>query len=573
MHPKTEARSFSLAEQAQALAVVLREEFGTDFQFFDAVTGAPVPVPEGSRAKTQSPKGENETSSGSAPSGPLGPALLDRAAVQALAADGRPQVLPLAGGGYQIALLLYQGRQPILVAAGFLPTLARAEVDASRERAMLQGWLQAVGDRLRLADQLMMRRRQEDDRNAQATAPWEALLTLDQVTRRLRIHKQEEKGQQRILEAAFGLIGVQTLVWIPQNLDQPVLFQGKTNLAPADCRQLAVMLAKSPDFRAPGPLLCDQFQARSWGARFPSIVNLMAFLATDQVPLGWVVAINKQRMEDRGSKIEDGNSRSSILDPPSSMCPFRKSDAALLTPFVALLEMHARGAHRYKDLKDLLVGLTRSLTTALDAKDSYTFGHSERVARIAVELAREMGLEGDELGDIYLAGLLHDVGKIGIRDTVLLKPDVLTPEEREHIKQHVTIGYSILADLRQIRNLLPGVLYHHERYDGTGYPDGLEGENIPLLARILAVADAYDAMSNARPYRDALPCRKVEEILFKGMDTQWDRKVVEAFMRCRQKIHTIRQRGVGDSLRLAIEGTLRSEAQPLSGLLRLEPKP
>jgi HD-GYP domain-containing protein (c-di-GMP phosphodiesterase class II) len=565
MHPKTEARSFSLAEQAQALAVVLREEFGTDFQFFDAVTGAPVAVPEGSPET----RFLQET-------GFLKPAVLDQAAVQALAADGRPQVLPLAGGGYQIALLLYQGRQPILVAAGFLAALARAEADASRERAMLQGWLQAVGDRLRLADQLMVRRRQEDDRIAQATAPWEALLTLDQVTRRLRIHKQEEKGQQRILEAAFGLIGVQTLVWIPQNLDQPVLFQGKTNLAPADCRQLAAMLAKAPDFRAPGPLLCDQFQARSWGARFPSIVNLMAFLATDQVPLGWVVAINKQgpRAKGPGSRVESepdpGETR--FLQ-ETGFLSFRKSDAALLTPFVALLEMHARGAHRYQDLKDLLVGLTRSLTTALDAKDSYTFGHSERVARIAVELAREMGLEGDELGDIYLAGLLHDVGKIGIRDTVLLKPDVLTPEEREHIKQHVTIGYSILADLRQIRNLLPGVLYHHERYDGTGYPDGLEGENIPLLARILAVADAYDAMSNARPYRDALPCRKVEEILFKGMDTQWDRKVVEAFMRCRQKIHTIRQRGVGDSLRLAIEGTLRSEAQPLSELLRLEPKP
>jgi putative nucleotidyltransferase with HDIG domain len=244
-----------------------------------------------------------------------------------------------------------------------------------------------------------------------------------------------------------------------------------------------------------------------------------------------------------------------------------------LTPFVALLEMHARSSQRYQDLKDLLVGLTRSLTTALDAKDSYTFGHSERVARIAVELARELGLEGDELGDIYLAGLLHDVGKIGIRDTVLLKPDVLTPEEREHIKQHVTIGYSILADLKQIRNLLPGVLYHHERYDGTGYPDGLAGDNIPLLARILAVADAYDAMSNARPYRDALPCRKVEEILTKGMNTQWDKQVVEAFMRCRQKVHAIRQRGVGDSLRLAIEGTLRSQAQPLSGLLKIDHTP
>ncbi len=173
-------------------------------------------------------------------------------------------------------------------------------------------------------------------------------------------------------------------------------------------------------------------------------------------------------------------------------------------------------------------------------------------------------MDGDELGDIYLAGLLHDVGKIGIRDEVLGKPGKLTPEEQEHIRQHVTIGYAILADLRQIRNLLPGVLYHHERYDGAGYPDGLVGENIPLLARILAVADSYDAMTTARPYRDPLPWTRVEEIIAEGAGTQWDKRVVDAFQRCRQKIHTIRQRGVGESLRLALDGALRTDSEARS---------
>jgi HD-GYP domain-containing protein (c-di-GMP phosphodiesterase class II) len=269
---------------------------------------------------------------------------------------------------------------------------------------------------------------------------------------------------------------------------------------------------------------------------------------TDQGPVGWVIALNKKPAGGTGAA--DNKGRDEVPG-------FRKSDAAMLTSFVALLELHARGSARYQDLKELLVGLTRSLTAALDAKDSYTYGHSERVARIAVELGREMGLQGDELSDIYLAGLLHDVGKIGIRDSVLGKADPLTPEEFEHIKQHVTIGYAILSDLRPIRNLLPGVLYHHEHWDGHGYPDGLAGEAIPLLARILAVADAYDAMSTNRPYREALPCRKVEEILVKGGGTQWDKRIIEAFSRCRQKIHTIRQRGVGDSLQMAIDGALR----------------
>src|SRR5262249_51571272 len=153
---------------------------------------------------------------------------------------------------------------------------------------------------------------------------------------------------------------------------------------------------------------------------------------------------------------------------------------------------------------------------AIDAKDSYTYGHSERVARIAVELGRELGLRDDELSDIYLTGLLHDIGKIGIRDSVLCKRDKLTDEEFEHIKEHVKIGYRILADLRAIAHLLPGVLYHHERIDGGGYPEGLAGNAIPFLARILAVADSYDAMSTSRPYRAAMPPARVEAIIREG---------------------------------------------------------
>ena len=295
--------------------------------------------------------------------------------------------------------------------------------------------------------------------------------------------------------------------------------------------------------------------------RFPQISNLLAFVLTDQGPAGWVIALNKKGRNGRANCQTVPRQSDAAEELPA----FRRSDAAVLTPFVALLELHARGSARYQDLKELLVGLTRSLTAALDAKDSYTYGHSERVARIAVELGRELGLPGDELSDIYLAGLLHDVGKIGIRDSVLGKVEPLTPEEFDHIKQHVTIGYAILSDLRPIRNLLPGVLYHHEHWDGNGYPDGLAGEAIPLLARILAVADAYDAMSTNRPYRDALPCRKVEEILTKGAGTQWDKRIIEAFQHCRHKIHTIRQRGVGDSLQLAIDGALRIDKSSSHG--------
>jgi HD-GYP domain-containing protein (c-di-GMP phosphodiesterase class II) len=530
--PQPDTRQVSPEGQARALAVVLREEFGVPFAFFDVRTGAAVG------------RGEAKDSSGS---GCASGSPADLAAMHRLAGDGRARVTPLPGGRYHLALLFYEARKPVLVATGELPALARTAPDARREQTMLEKWAQAVSDRLRLADHLAKARRRDEAPAAPApsTTPWEALLALDHLTRRLRLHKDAEVNFDRILETAFPFLGAQTLLWVPRNGDDPVLVRGEACLAEADCRLLAGQLAKSPEYRPPAPILYDQFQEKPGAVPLPQIANLMALPVSDQGLVGWVIALNK-----RGGRAGDRE--------PGRL-GFRKSDAALLTPFAALLELHARGASRYGELKDLLVGLTRSLTTAIDAKDTYTYGHSERVARIAVELGRELGLESDDLGDIYLAGLLHDVGKIGIRDDVLRKPGKLTPEEQDHIRQHVTIGYSILADLRQIRNLLPGVLYHHERYDGKGYPDGLAGENIPLLARILAVADGYDAMTTARPYRDPLPWRAVEQILTEGAGTQWDKRVVEAFQRCRQKIHTIRQRGVGESLRHAIEGALRTE--------------
>src|SRR5262249_8278441 len=154
----------------------------------------------------------------------------------------------------------------------------------------------------------------------------------------------------------------------------------------------------------------------------------------------------------------------------------------LLLPFLALVKMQGTASKRFLEIKELLVGLTRSLTSAIDAKDQYTYGHSERVARIALELGRTMGIEGDDLSDIYLAGLLHDVGKIGVSDSILKKSSPLTPEEFEHVKKHVTIGYTILQDLKPIKNLLSGVLYHHEAWDGSGYPQKLKNTDIPLMA-------------------------------------------------------------------------------------------
>jgi HD-GYP domain-containing protein (c-di-GMP phosphodiesterase class II) len=210
-------------------------------------------------------------------------------------------------------------------------------------------------------------------------------------------------------------------------------------------------------------------------------------------------------------------------------------------------------------LKELMVGLARSLTASIDAKDEYTYGHSERVARVAMEIAAELGLDDDEQHDVYLTGLLHDIGKIGVADSVLQKPAPLTAEETLQIQKHVVIGHKILSGLHPISHLLPGVLHHHERYDGTGYPEGLRGDAIPMLARIIAVADSYDAMTSSRPYRPGMSLEQAEQILADGAGVQWDPLVIQAFLKRRQRIHAIRQRGLGDSLQCALDGALRED--------------
>jgi HD-GYP domain-containing protein (c-di-GMP phosphodiesterase class II) len=150
-----------------------------------------------------------------------------------------------------------------------------------------------------------------------------------------------------------------------------------------------------------------------------------------------------------------------------------------------------------------------------------------------------MGCGKDFLNTIYLSGLLHDIGKIGISDAVLRKPGKLDDAEYEHIKTHAEIGHKILIDLKKLDEVLPVVLHHHESWDGQGYPHHLPGLQIPLAARILAVADAFDAMSSDRPYRKGMPDGKIDDILRAGAGSQWDPDVVDAFFRARDEIQQI----------------------------------
>jgi HD-GYP domain-containing protein (c-di-GMP phosphodiesterase class II) len=200
--------------------------------------------------------------------------------------------------------------------------------------------------------------------------------------------------------------------------------------------------------------------------------------------------------------------------------------AALL--FVVPLLLARFALTKYTETRELFLGSVSALSQAIDAKDGFTRGHADRVSRIAGAIAREMGLAEKEIEHIELAGLLHDIGKIGVEDRVLMKPSRLDPDEIELMRRHPIYGASILEPSIALRPLVPLVLHHHENYDGTGYPEGLTADDIPLGSRIIIVADAYEAMTSDRIYRRAIGHERAMEQLSRYRGVQFDPRVVRA---------------------------------------------
>ena len=213
---------------------------------------------------------------------------------------------------------------------------------------------------------------------------------------------------------------------------------------------------------------------------------------------------------------------------------FDSTDVKLFNSVASGCAVFIENGRLFKDLKELFIGSLKALTSSIDAKDKYTHGHSERVAFvsrwIAERLSEQAQLDEEQIHIIYLAGLLHDIGKIGIEEAVLCKNGKLTEQEFSRIKQHPSIGAGILHEIKQMRDIVPGVLCHHERVDGKGYPGGLVGEQIPLTGKIVGLADSFDAMTSKRTYRDAMSVEQALEEIEKGLDTQFDRKVGRVFL-------------------------------------------
>jgi HD-GYP domain-containing protein (c-di-GMP phosphodiesterase class II) len=205
-------------------------------------------------------------------------------------------------------------------------------------------------------------------------------------------------------------------------------------------------------------------------------------------------------------------------------------DMKLLGATATHMSIFLENASLYEDLNAMFLGTLEALTASIDAKDRYTSGHSLRVAHLTRQLALVAGIDEQVAGRMHIAGLVHDVGKIGVPESVLTNPGKLSDDEFAWIRKHPEIGHRILKDIPQLSDILPGVLHHHERWDGRGYPAGLAGEDIPLVARIIALADSFDAMSSTRTYRAALSREKVMQEIEDQAGRQFDPDLAPLFL-------------------------------------------
>jgi putative nucleotidyltransferase with HDIG domain len=350
-------------------------------------------------------------------------------------------------------------------------------------------------------------------------------VVIGRLIRRMRISESPGRFQSLATTVLRTSLGMAAVAWVPGEAHEPVVHSGEVEGLSASS-YLSFVTEQARDSIV---VVNEAWQAPA-GTPSPAARR---FAVVPAGGAGWLVAVNP--LHDR---------------------PISTAEIERMQYVASLIAAQASNARTYAELKELLFGIIRALTAAIDAKDPYTCGHSERVARIAVRLAEELNMPPHKRSDLYLAGLLHDIGKIGVDDRVLKKNGALTPDEYRKIQAHVEIGVTILKDLKKLHHILPGVRHHHESMDGTGYPDRLSGEEIPPEARILAVADSFDAMSSNRPYRRRLSPTQIDEVFRKGRATQWDPRVVDALFACRNDVEAIRQKGLGESLIGAVNVTL-----------------
>lgn len=518
-----------LSAELATIAVAVRKAFGVTFSLWDCNTGELLHV------SLQQP-GSNDPQRGALVRGVVGlePQFLADEDVAVLLAIP----FQLSNGNLVAATAAFAIRQlePDECAQRLCEMLSvderRARQWLSRQSLWTPDCLQrlatAVQGQLTAERQAARMTREVEKLSDSLASTYEEICLLHGVTQNLRISRDEEELAGLIVNWVLDCLPTRgaAIQLLPVAKEGNITYKARTNsqlIAAGQCPLDNASFNKLIEYLrlesgcAPVVLNPNVTSRADWP--FPEIRELIIVPMSDGTRLfGWIAVCNHHSGEEFGTV-----------------------EASLLNSVGAMLGIHSGNRDLYREQAEFLASVVRALTSAIDAKDPYTCGHSDRVARISVRLAKELGCSTETLHTLYMSGLLHDIGKIGIDDAVLRKPGKLTDAEFEHIKEHPELGYRILADIKQLNDVLPAVLHHHEQWDGGGYPFKLTGDQTPQIARIVAVADAFDAMSSDRPYRKGLPFERVDKIFQEGAGKQWDPQVIAAYFSAREDILTIAQ--------------------------------
>ena len=417
-----------------------------------------------------------------------------------LTAQSSPQIWQLAAGVVICAAPYVERRQVQGI-------LALAAPSASKD-CLVSGvgfLLTVLGNRLRHKSL----EQEVHSLSTQLSNAYEELSLIDQISSGMRVNRRSADFFRQVCLEVMQVMNVRGMgvALCPDTIHQDPALYGELTLSPDQIQRLG-----------------QQLLAVLGTRKSPLIVNAV----NEHVDYGWLGGHAAHLIAVpllRGERV-----LGCLFGLDKINGDFDSVDSKLLTAIGNESAIYVENAMLYGDVHDLMMGLLRSLTSAVDAKDAYTCGHSERVALLAQYLASKAGLPDAQVERIYMAGLLHDVGKIGIPESVLQKTGRLTTEEFELMKRHCQIGAHILADVKQLEDIVPGVLHHHERYDGRGYPMGLAGHDIPVMGRIICLADCFDAMTSNRTYRRALPLEVALTEIRRCAGTQFDPALAEMLL-------------------------------------------
>ena len=362
------------------------------------------------------------------------------------------------------------------------------------------------------------------------------LLRVGSVMEQRRLRKEQEK-----LSAVVRMLGLSKRLGSQLNhlaVVEEFLSHLRENFSPdAVCLLMPEMMEQNPN-RIQGRLLetnellrvfvtklCDKIMRHGRSYLLDQFTLRQSSFNTAFFPQGFPYSIMAVPLDLPHKRI---GVIALVRDQKNSL--YHEQDLQLLGVFASHTASALQNSHLYSRLRSMNQDVIRSFAQAVEAKDYYTRGHSERVAEYACRLSRALGLNSREIERLHIAGMLHDIGKIGIPDHILNKPGALTEDEYEVMKRHSVMGREILGPVAAMKDVTGLIYHHHERMDGLGYPDGLKGDEVPFLARIICLADSYEAMTSNRAYRQSLPLDKVMYALDRGAGTQWDKDLTVAWM-------------------------------------------